>query len=473
MHAGRPGRSLSGLLIARDPLVARLSFITFTVAVGAGLYGALVTLLFTRPGALTVTEFGAGLGGATACGVMAAVPAGRLVDRHGAPAVAVAATLVQGLSMATLPWLDRVATFTPAAMLFAVASQCASIARGTLVARIVPTSGRAEARGYTYVMANLGMSVGGLVGAMLAVGTYVIRRQAGLWLDAALLVVAAGMLVRLAPRAAAAGERLTGPGTEIDGGIAGDDTPGAACVPARGFAGSRVLVACCAAVLAVNSGIVTVALPIWGVLERGVAGFWVGWWGALVTGIVVSVHVMWSRRAATLGGARRVAAIGASLLVVAVLVIVLSYGLRGTAAALVLSAAVMAVALGGSAAAAASWAMSYLLAPEHRIGRNQGLFNAAFGTGAALAPPVLVLASSGAAWGWWVLGGGFAVAGALMAAIPGYEARDRARGHVVGSQPREDALAVPAQPAGRAHRSPRRSVLSAAASRRRRGAPPR
>jgi MFS family permease len=468
----RARHSLAGLLIAQDRLVTRLSLVTFTVAVGAGLYGALVTLLFTRPGALSVTEFGAGLGAATACGVIAAVPAGRLVDRRGAAAVAVAATLAQGMSMAALPWLDRVATFVPVAILFAMASQCGSTARGSLVARIVPRAGRAEARGYTYVMANLGMALGGLLGAMLAAGDSVIMRQAGLWLDAGLLVVAAGILVRLAPRAqAAAGDRLADRHTELDSAGTADGTLSSPRVPAGASAGSRILVASCAAVLAVNSAIVTVALPIWGVLERGVAGFWIGLWGALGTVIIVSVHVMWSRRAATLPGARRVVAIGAGLLVVAVLVIVLSNGLRGTAAALVLSTAVIAVALGGSAATAASWAMSYLLAPEHGIGRNQGRFNAAFGTGATIAPPVLVFASSGATWGWWALAGAFAVAGALMATVPRSEALEVARGHGVASPRREEVSSVPAQPVRGAHRSTPRPDLSAAASHRRRAEP--
>jgi predicted MFS family arabinose efflux permease len=103
----------NGYVVPRNPSVARLSTVTFLVALGAGLYGAVSTLLFTRPGALTPASFSIALAIAGITGSICAAVSGRVIDRAGAFGVAVTFTLLQAIAMLLYPLAANFVFFFP------------------------------------------------------------------------------------------------------------------------------------------------------------------------------------------------------------------------------------------------------------------------------------------------------------------------------------------------------------------------
>jgi predicted MFS family arabinose efflux permease len=406
-------------VVPRNPSVARLSAVTFLVAAGAGLYGAVSTLLFTRPGALTPASFSAALAIAGVTGSMCAAVSGRVIDRVGAFSVAIAFTSLQAIAMLLYPLAASLALFLSLAVIFMIASQVGSTARGSLVALAVDRSARSEARGYTFAAASLGMALGGVAGAVTASARSYFALQAALVTDAILLAFAAAVLLKLRRHSMTAGQPSEGWTRQGKIGIAARST-----VPENPLrrTGPSYLAALCGGIFALSSPIIPVALPVWAVSERGIPPYWIGLWGTLSTLIITALHVKISKLSEGRGSVRTVI-VGATLLFVAAsLLAIAHFDLAEIYMILLITAAVALIGVGSSAVAAATWSVSYSLATDAEIGHNQGIFNASIGLSSAVAPAILVyLASLSNGQGWLLLGVVLLLAGAILARIAAHE----------------------------------------------------
>jgi hypothetical protein len=410
---------LRGYAVPRNPSVARLSAVTFLIAVGAGLYGAVSTLLFTRPGALTPASFSTALAIAGITGSMSAAVSGHIIDRVGAFGVAIAFTLLQAVAMLLYPLAASFAFFLSLAVIFMTASQVGSTARGSLVAVAVDRSARSEARGYTFAAASLGVALGGVGGAIAASARSYFALQAALVADAGLLAFAAAVLFKLRRRSMTDGQPSEGQTGQGKSGMAARSTGPENSLRSTG---SSYLAALCGGVFAVNSSIIPVALPVWAVSECGIPPYWIGLWGTLSTLIIAALHVKIANLSEGRGSVRTTM-VGATLLFVATSLLAIAYfDLAKLHMILLITAAVTLIGVGGSAVAAATWSISYSLASDTEIGHNQGIFNASIGLSSAVAPAVLVcLASLSHGRGWLLLGAIFLLAGIMLARITAHE----------------------------------------------------
>lgn len=402
-------------LVSSDRAVARLSVVTLLVALGAGIYGAVSTMLFTRPGAMTTASFGLALSIAGIVGALGAPLSGVIVDRLGARRISVVFTLLQAASMFFYPWASSFLAFLPLALVFMVASQSGSTARGALVASVVPPSQRAEARGYTFAAANIGVAVGGLVGAVFAsFGSYEVLRVA-LLIDGLLLVLAALAVAKIGRATVARnGVDVTVEGVKLS--TVGIDDRGDRS--GRSFALSAIA-AVFVGILSVNIPVISLAIPILSVKILEMGAYWVGIWSAVTTLAIAAVHIRISRRAEGRGAAV-VSIAGGGALLIATLLLGAVYWIDEISYSgnvVLITLASVLVGVGGSAVAAATWSASYLLAGDRAIGRNQGLFNGAVGIGAAVAPLVLVYISQRSdGLGWPAVGAVFVASALILAA---------------------------------------------------------
>ncbi|MGN6334093.1 MAG: MFS transporter [Motilibacteraceae bacterium] len=251
-------------------------------------------------------------------------------------------------------------------------------------------------RAYLRAVTNVGITVGGLVGALtLAIDRPAVYRGA-VAVDAATYVGAA-LVARRLPHVPPSPHSGEGPRL-----VALRDRP-------------FLVVTALNAVMALHYGLVDVALPLW-VVERTHAPKWVI--GLLLlanTVTVVLLQVRVSRNVATVQQGATASWRAGLVLALACVVYAASAHGGPLLAALVLVAGALAQVAGELLQAAGSWAIGFGLAPQKAQGQYQGLYSTGFAASSMLAPAVLTaLVVGGGAPGWLVLGAVFTVAGLTM-----------------------------------------------------------
>jgi MFS family permease len=104
----------------------------------------------------------------TGMAVLTAAPAGGLIDRWGARAIAVAAGVLLAAGYAGLAAATTPAAAALAAVVAGAGNGALNPAQNTLIATLVPPALRHRATAVTRVAANVGIGVGGAVGGMVA-----------------------------------------------------------------------------------------------------------------------------------------------------------------------------------------------------------------------------------------------------------------------------------------------------------------
>ncbi|MCZ0991451.1 MFS transporter [Streptomyces diastatochromogenes] len=156
----------AGRLLPADPVLRLATVLTVVNSLGNGLYFPLGILYFTRIVGLDATAVGVGMTVAGLVGVAAGVPAGRAADRWGARRVG--ALMWGGTGIATAAYtLVHSYTGFLVTVICATAFQMASRGvQGALYADVLPAATRVEARAYLRMVTNVGMGVGGALGAV-------------------------------------------------------------------------------------------------------------------------------------------------------------------------------------------------------------------------------------------------------------------------------------------------------------------
>jgi predicted MFS family arabinose efflux permease len=365
--------------------------VTLFVALGAGVYSPVIVVLLVRPGALSEAQYGTVAAIAGLVGVAGSLAAGLLVDRWGPVACGVVGTALQAAAMAALALSSAFVVVLFTMSMFMLCTQVASVGRGTLVATVASEGERSQARGYTYAMANLGLALGSGLGALLASFDTVAALQCAVFADALFLAIAGVLLWSFvigtgtfaAPSNSAARNPLL---TRLN-----------IIRPATlGIAISSIL-------LGVQSAIVTVALPVWAVIDRGVSAGWIGVWATIGTLTAVVCHVQVAGWTSTPRRAGQAQMAGFCVLTVSLTIIVLAQEWRGSALVVALSVVAVCLGLANSAFAASVWSVSYATATDQTVGLHQGLFNTALGLSGALSAPLLIACVRHGAAGWCAL----------------------------------------------------------------------
>lgn len=141
-------------------LVSLVSSMNAVVRTG-GLF-ALIPLLVTATLGLSVTQIGFAMTVGTACGFVAAYPAGWLADRLGRKAVIVPSTLLTGTSMVMFCYSPSYGWFVAASIVWSISTSISSSAPAAYVIDSAPPGMNAAAMSAYRMMADAGYIVGPL-----------------------------------------------------------------------------------------------------------------------------------------------------------------------------------------------------------------------------------------------------------------------------------------------------------------------
>lgn len=369
---------------------------TLVNTVGSGLWAASSALFLTRSVGLSIAQTGLALSLVALVSLVVSSPAGYLADRLGPRGVAVGGLAALGLCEAALVGVGSFAGFLLVAAPMAVFDAAQRAARGAVIGTVVPPERRVHTRAYLRSVTNVGFTVGA---ALAGIGLTVDTRTAYLSLilgDAVTFLLAAAVLLRLAPIApvprAPSGPRLT----------ALRDRPFLLFVALDG-------------VLAVNFSLLEVALPLW-IADRTDAPRWmISVVFAVNTVTVVLFQVRAAHGTDTLAGAARASRRAGFGLLVACLIFPFTAGTERWPTMVLLVAAALVHVGAEMSYSAGGWGISFGLAPDHAHGQYQGTYAMGHQFGQMIAPAALTVLIMG--WGtpgWLVLGAVFAVAGCLV-----------------------------------------------------------
>src|SRR5436305_7518053 len=200
-------------IVPESGAIRSIALITFVDAVGLGLYSTGAIVFFVRSLHLPVGYVGVSWSIAAGVGLLASVPAGRLVDRRDAKQVLVALSFAQAVLFALFPLVEGRVAFFVVVSAAALAASAAQPARRVLIVRLFDERRRVAATAYSRSVLNVGVSVG----ALLAAGALALDTRPAydaLLLGNAASFVGVGLLVarlRLPPRPWAAGTAEAGP----------------------------------------------------------------------------------------------------------------------------------------------------------------------------------------------------------------------------------------------------------------------
>ncbi len=136
-------------------------------------------------------------GCASGIDMLAFYPAGKVMDVRGRVWVAVPSMLLMGVAFALMPFTHAMATLLGASLLLGLGNGIGSGMVMTLGADYSPAIGRAHFLGLWRLMSDIG-STGGP--ALLSAVTALLSLAAGIWMTAALAILAAALLAWWVPR---------------------------------------------------------------------------------------------------------------------------------------------------------------------------------------------------------------------------------------------------------------------------------
>lgn len=385
-------RALEHLVPPRGP-VRVLAAANLARTFGNGVLVSVGVLFFIRSVGLAPARVGLGLTLAAAFAMLVSVPAGHAADRLGARTTAVVFIAAQGVLICCYPLVHGFTGFVLVAALVVGAEAGGDAARGALVAQVVERDQRVRARAYLRSVTNIGISAGAVLGGVALQLNTRTGYVAMLLVGGAAFVT--GALVYLTLRT----EHTRRPPESASPWLVLRDRP-------------FLAVAALNAVLVMNDGLLTVALPIW-IAQRTHAP--VAVYSAILllnTVMVILFQVRASAGAEDVRGGARALRRSGLFLAVCCALFALAAGGSTWFAVLVLLLGAAAHVVGELLYAAGSWALSYELAPDHAQGQYQGLFGLTTRLAETLTPALTTVLIIGLGRpGWLIFGAALLLAG--------------------------------------------------------------
>ncbi|MGW5331459.1 MFS transporter [Streptomyces bauhiniae] len=366
------------------------------MAAGNGAFLTCSALYFTRIAGLTPTAMGLGLTIAGAVGLLAGVPLGHLADSRGPRRVAVLFMTLDGLAAAGYLLVRSFLAFVVVACAFTAFQRGARAAQQALVAGLTDGPGVVRTQGMIRSANNAGMAAGAAL-ASLALHSGTATAFAVVIGGNALGFLASAALLATLP---AVPPSPASPPGEPKWAVLRD--------------GPFALFTALGAVLALHSMLLEVVLPLWITTHTRASTEMVTVLFVLNTVSVVLFQVRVGSRVSTMPGAVRACRTSGLVLFAACALFALSADGSSLASNVLLLAAGALHVWAELLVSAASWHITFTLAPAGKQGQYQGFAMTGYGTAMMLAPTVLtVLLIDWGTPGWFVLGGAF-----LLAALP-------------------------------------------------------
>ncbi|MFJ3640266.1 MFS transporter [Streptomyces sp. NPDC090108] len=415
----------AGGLLPADPVLRVATVLTAANSLGNGLYLPLGILYFTRIIGLDATAVGLGMTLAGLVGVVAGVPAGRAADRWGARRTGALLWGGTGLATAAYTLVHSYAGFLITAVCATGLMAASRAVQGAVYAEVLPAATRVEARAYLRMVTNVGMGLGGALGAIALQLDTRDAYMAVILLNALSFAGPAVLLPRL-PLAPHVRERAA----PAAGAPEADRWRAVRDLPFLAVTGLNT-------VLVVQYTLSEVGLPLW-IVERTEAPRWTAALLMVVNCVLVALlQVRAARRSSQVATAVRAMGWSGLLLAAACAVYALSAGLSPLWAVLSLTAGAVVQVFAEVLSAAGGWTLGYELADARAHGVYQGVFSTGMSAGMMAGPTlVTVTAIAHGTLGWAVLGAVFAAAGLAVAPAVRWAQRDGAwRGEPVQEQP--------------------------------------
>jgi MFS family permease len=384
---------------------------TFVTKIAMGLFITGAVLFFTRSVGLPVYQVGFALGAAGLIGLAAGIPVGHLADRYGPRMIFQLALVAQALAVASLVLVHSIPTLIACLCVAEFAVSASNAARGPLT-RAVGAPNPTRYRSYLRALNNIAIG-GGALAAGVAVQVDTRAAYVCLILGTAVLFLISAAVSFyvpwVAPLAVPAGGRRW---------QALKDKPYVTLTVLDG-------------VMSIQNQVLIFALPLWITGHTDAPRWFVGASVAVNTALVVCLQVRVSRRVRDNPSAGRTARRAGIALLVATALIATAGGASGWVAMVVVVLGVVALTVGELWYAAASFELSFGLAPPHAQGQYSGLFGMGQGVANAVGPPVLGLLCLG--WGkpgWLLVGAFFLLAGQVIPLVVKWS--DHTRTHSPG-----------------------------------------
>ncbi|MEU9173018.1 MFS transporter [Streptomyces sp. NPDC048420] len=400
MTTSAPGRARALLDAALpapgEPRLLALSWLIKTV--GSGLYLTTSTLFFTRVVGLPVHQVASGLTVAGIVALAGAVPLGKLADRFGPRPTYTGLLGVQFATMAALAFARSFPVFLALILVFLLAEQGSTAARGALVATVGEGIERVRLRAYLRVVTNVGVTIGAAASALVIQADTAAGYMALLWCTALTYPGAAVPLRWLRARETRPAEEVprTGSGWQV--------------LRDRRYAAVTLI----CGVLSLQAQVLSFAVPLWVLRHTEAPPVLVSGIVAVNTVMVICLQIRFSRGAEDEGRAARMCRDSGIALFAACALVAFTGGMGGWPATVLLLLFAAALTFGELWLSAGSFGLSFSLAPEGMHGQYQGFFSLGRGAATAVAPVLIAVLCLGdrPREGWLLLGVLFAVAGA-------------------------------------------------------------
>lgn len=418
----RPARARAVLDAALPaPGAPRLLAVSWLVkTIGSGLYLTTSTLFFTRVVGLPVHQVASGLTVAGVAALAGAVPLGTLADRFGPRRTYTVLLGVQFATMAALALARTFPAFLALILVFLLAEQGSTAARGALVATVGEGAERVRLRAYLRVVTNIGITVGAAASALVIQADTEAGYMALLWCTALTYPGAAVPLwwLRAGETRPAGKAERTGSGWQV--------------LRDRRYAAVTLI----CGVLSLQAQVLSFAVPLWVLQHTQAPPVLVSGIVAVNTVLVICLQIRFSRGAEDDGRAARMCRNSGIALFTACVLVAFTDGLGGWSATVLLLLFAAALTFGELWLSAGSFGLSFSLAPEGKHGQYQGFFSLGRGAATAVAPALIAVLCLGdhPREGWLVLGTLFIVAGAaapLALRVRGTAVREPSRSTAV------------------------------------------
>ena len=385
-----------------------LAAATFSGAVGLGAVTPLTVLFFVRFVGLPARAVGLGMSVASVLALACVVPAGRLADRYGPRRVSILLSVAAAGVLGTYVLVRYFAAFLVVQCLLTMLFASGRVSENALIAGVLPREQRTRFKARQRSVYNIGFALGTLLAAIpLQVdrrGAYV----AVILADVAVTALGAGLVAAL-PRVA---PLPVEPGRN-----------GLGAIRDRPYA----VVALLCGLTAVQTSLLTVALPLWVTTRTEAPRPLVSVLLLLNTVMVVVLQVWAARGADTAGTARIVNLRGALAFLVACPIVGLAAGVRPWLAVALLVTGIAVFTMGEMWMAAAGWTLGFELADERAHGQYQGVFALGTGIGRMVGPVLATnLVLPAGVLGWGSAGAFFAVLGLCTVPAVDWAIRERA-----------------------------------------------
>ncbi|WP_328583915.1 MFS transporter [Streptomyces sp. NBC_00370] len=363
--------------------------------IGYGLYTSGSAIFFVKESGISPSMVGLGFSAAGLAGVLLSMPIGRLADRWNSRDVSIACSTVLALLLIAAVFVHSFWEYLPVITGIGIVEAGGNVARGSLLAELVPKEQRVRTAAYSRVVTNIGFSLGALcAGVVLGVNT-----------RAAYASLILGMAVA-ALAAAALSLRLPRPRSDRMG--AGKETSGT-----RTYDLPYIAVSVVSSTTLIGNTVLTVGLPLWIITHTAVPPPLAAWMILGNTLLVIALQVRMSRGSDTVAGARRMQRGAFAVLALACASAAAVAELSTLAATGVLLVTVALLTLGELWGESANWSFRYGLAPDNAHGAYGGMYALGGSLPNIVGPVVVTFCTARFVPGGWFILASIFVAGLL------------------------------------------------------------